>query len=317
MHGAVGKKRQIIETDLGVEKAWSSRGLYAQTDYIRRVVQRARDKKLTGIVGRARLQWDKPFEDSHEVNLYAFSRFMKDPGLAVDAVLSDWVGRRYPSNAVPHLVSALKRSEFIQHHGRWHLEYWVTKGIGDAWDNYPYYFSRVAIRSRYKWTHDPADAALEEKLYHPDAVTFQRLVAEKDDVINQVRAAQNDLRQAGPFLTPEQQAAWERDLDFLMDAARLQREWVRAYFAQRMYLDNHSDETRAVAEEALAALERIERAPGITYGLDPRTGRRYHIDVFVRKMRSRMADPAAAMAEDAQILDRVRRLEQLAGANEH
>jgi len=43
-----GKKRQIIETDLGVEKAWSEHGAYAQTDYIRRVVQRARDKNLTG-----------------------------------------------------------------------------------------------------------------------------------------------------------------------------------------------------------------------------------------------------------------------------
>ena len=42
LHGQVGKKRQIIETDLGVEKAWDSRGFYAQTDYVRRVVLRAR-----------------------------------------------------------------------------------------------------------------------------------------------------------------------------------------------------------------------------------------------------------------------------------
>src|SRR5262245_43350033 len=52
MHGQVGKKRQIIEIDLGVEKAWSSRGAYAQVDYIRRVAQRARETHLAGLVGR-------------------------------------------------------------------------------------------------------------------------------------------------------------------------------------------------------------------------------------------------------------------------
>ena len=61
------------------------------------------------------------------MNLYAFSRFMADPDLSVDAVLEDWAAQRYPAPAVPHIVSALKRSEMINHHGRWHLEYWFTK----------------------------------------------------------------------------------------------------------------------------------------------------------------------------------------------
>jgi hypothetical protein len=42
LHVGVGAKKQIIEIDLGVEKAWDTRGAYAQTDYIRRVVLRAR-----------------------------------------------------------------------------------------------------------------------------------------------------------------------------------------------------------------------------------------------------------------------------------
>ncbi|HWC59914.1 MAG TPA: hypothetical protein VHC44_09500, partial [Verrucomicrobiae bacterium] len=140
LHGEVGKKKQIIEIDLGTEKAWDNRGAYAQTDYIRRVALRAREKGLTGLVGRARLPWDHPFEDSHEVNLYAFSRFLKDPDLSVDAVLVDWAKRHYPAEAAPYIASALKRSEFINHHGRWHLEYWFTKSIGTEWANYNYYF---------------------------------------------------------------------------------------------------------------------------------------------------------------------------------
>gem|GEM_PF-1304871 len=307
LHGDVGKKRQIVEIDLGVEKAWSSHGAYAQADYIRRVALRAREKGLTGLVGRARLQWDHPFNDMHEVNLYAFSRFLKDPDLTTDRVLADWAADRYPSNAVPYIVSALKRSEFINHHGRWHLEYWLTKNIGDAWDNYPYYFSRVQVRSRYKWTHDPADQALEEKLYHPDEATFQQLVAEKDEVIAQVRAGQADLRQAGRYLTAEQSAPLEEDFRFLLDAALLQREWVRAYFAERMFMDKPTEASRAVVLDGLARLEQVERTPGVTYGLNPATGRRYGVDAFVLEMRWRLANRVRARDEDTRILERARR----------
>jgi hypothetical protein len=302
LHGAVGAKRQIIEIDLGVEKAWSTRGAYAQPDFIRRVAQRARDKKLVGLVGRARLNWDKPFEDVHEVNLYAFSRFLRDPDLDVDTVLRDWARRRYPASAVPYVASALKRSEDINHRGRWHLQYWLTKAIGTEWGDYPYYYSRVRARSRYKWSHDPADQALEEKLYHPDPELVRQLVAEKDEVIEQVRAAQREVRAASRYLPPEPAASLVDDFDFLMDAALLQREWIRAYFSLRLFMDHPSEEYRDRVETALAQLEQYERTPGVTYGLDRATGRRYHIGEFALEMRWRLANPARAKAEDERIL---------------
>jgi hypothetical protein len=312
LHGQVGKKRQIIEIDLGVEKAWDSQGAYAQTDFIRRVAQRARDTHLAGLVGRARLGWDHPFADSHEVNLYAFSRFLRDPNLTTQQVLRDWVAQRYPAQAVPYLVSALARTEAINHNGRWHLEYWVTKEIGREWADYAYIYSRVLQRSRYKWTKDPADRELEDKLYHPDEATLRRVIAEKDRVVAEVRASQGDLRQAARYLTPEQLAPLREDFRFLLDAALLQREWVRAYFAQRMFIDAPSAPRKQAVEEALARLEQYERTPGVTYGLNVDTGRRYNIDGFAREMRRRLADPAAARAEDARILEITRRAADVA-----
>jgi hypothetical protein len=312
LHGQVGKKRQIIEIDLGVEKAWDSQGAYAQTDFIRRVAQRARDTHLAGLVGRARLGWDHPFADSHEVNLYAFSRFLRDPSLTSQQVLRDWVAQRYPAQAVPYLVSALARTEAINHNGRWHLEYWVTKEIGREWADYAYIYSRVLQRSRYKWTKDPADRELEDKLYHPDDATFRRAIAEKDRVVAEVRASQGDLRQAARYLTAEQLAPLREDFRFLLDAALLQREWIRAYFAQRMFIDAPSTPRKQAVEEALARLEQYERTPGVTYGLNVETGRRYNIDGFAREMRRRLADPAAARAEDARILEITRRAADVA-----
>jgi hypothetical protein len=307
LHGQVGKKRQIIEIDLGVEKAWDWRGAYAQTDFIRRVALRARETRQAGLVGRARLFWDQPFADSHEVNLYAFARFLYDPDQSVDAVLRGWAARRWPARAVPGIVAAYKRSEAINHLGRWHLGYWLTKEIGREWHDYPYVYSRVLQRSRYKWTKSPADRALEEKLYHPDEETFRRVVGEKDQVIAQVRAAQADLRQAARHLTAAQLAPLQEDFRFLLDAALLQREWVRAYFGLRRFLDQPTAANRQIVEEALTKLEQHERTPGLTYGLNLETGRRYNIDGFVREVRKRLADRPAALVEDAKILEITRR----------
>jgi hypothetical protein len=303
LHGQVGKKRQIMETDLGVEKAWSTHGAYAQTDYIRRDAQRAREKGLIGVVGRARLQWDHPFEDSHEVNLYAFSRFMQNPDLDVDTVLHDWAAKRYPAKAAPYIASAMKRTEFINHHGRWHLEYWFTKSIGDEWGNYPYYFSRVVERSRSKWTHSLADEDLEDELYDPGQETYDKLVAEKDEVLKQTRESIADIHAAARYCTAEQIAPLQEDFRFLLDAAQLQREWVRAYFSERMYMDDPDPSYRAEMEDALTQLQHIERTPGVTYGLNPDTGRRYHIDEFVLEMHWRATNRSRAIAEDRRIIE--------------
>jgi hypothetical protein len=306
LHGKMGAKRQIIEIDLGVEKAWDWRGAYAQTDYIRRVVLRARETKQVGLVGRARLMWDRPFADTHEANLYAFSRFLSDPDQTVDRVLRDWAGWRYPARAVPYVVSAFKRSETINHRGRWHLEYWFTKEIGREWADYAYVYSRVLQRSRWKWTGADDDRALEQKLYHPDEATVARALEEKDMVVAEVRAARSDLRQAARWLTPAQLAPLEEDFRYLQDAALLQREWIRAYFAQRVYVDGPTPARKRAVEEALDRLEQYERTPGVSYGLNVESGRRHNIDGFVREMRRRVADRRAAQAEDARILQLTR-----------
>jgi hypothetical protein len=299
LHGKVGKKVQIMEADLCVEKAWNTQGLYAQVDYIRRDLQRARDTGLAGVVGRNQVFWPHPFEDTHEVNLYAFSRLMQDPNLPVDTVLLDWARRRYPAAAAPYLASAMKRTEFIQHHGRWFLGFWLTKSLGAEWGDYPYYFGHILLRSTYKWTHDSVDKQLEEGLYSPDQSLFDRLVGEKEQVIEQVQAGMTDLRKAAPYLTPEQLKPFDEGFRYLAAAAEAQRQWTRAFFAQRMWMIKPSDESVAIVKDALAKLEDFDRGP---------YGGHFHIDQFALEMRWRLANRKRALAEDARLLDDTRRL---------
>lgn len=308
MHGKVGRKAQIIEIDLGVEKALSNQGAYAQTEYIRRFANRARKRGLAGMVGRCRLKWDHSFKDPHEINQYAFSRFMRDPDLSVDTVLEDWARRRYPNapQAARHIASAMKRTQFINHNGRYHLGCWLTKSIGEQWGNYRYYFGHLLQRARSKWSGDPEDKAIEDKLYNPDIETYNKLVAEKEEVLRQVRESMSDLDLAGIYLTAEQIEPLREDFHFLEDATRLELEWARAYFAQRLYMGEPREEYRVMVENALRNLESIERTPGVTYGLNLDTGRRYNIDAFVLEMRWRMKNRSRARDEDESILKRVR-----------
>lgn len=305
LHGQMGAKRQIMELDLGTEKSWGARGPYAQVDYIQRDLRRARETGMTGAVGRARLYGERPFEHLQEINLYAFARFMEDPDASADAVFTDWARQSYPEPAVPHLVSALKRTEFIQQQGRYIMGYRMTT-LGGDWDDYLYYFGHILLRSRSKWTNDPADYALDEAMYYPDQAMFDRLVAEREEVIRQVRLSQADLERAAPFLAPEQLEPLRAGFEFLLDSGEVTREWVRAFFAQRMWMQQPTAETAAIVEDALSKLEVLGRKPGPGAPSNPNGPMRYNIDDFALEMRWRMANRERALDEDERILEDVR-----------
>jgi hypothetical protein len=75
----------------------------------------------------------------------------------------------------------------------------------------------------------------------------------------------------------------------------------------RVFMEKPSTETRDIVKDALAKLQQIERTPGVTYGLNASTGRRYNIDAFVLEITWRMANRNRAIAEDERILEMARR----------
>lgn len=307
MHGNVGNKKQIIEIDLGVEKALSPLGAYAQVEYIQRFVKRARQLNLAGMVGRARLLWDNPFENSHEINLYAFSRLMKNPELSVENIYHNWAAERFNENSAQYIASALSRTQYINHHCRYHLGIWLTKSIGSEWDDYKYYFGHPTERSIFKWSRNQMDKDLEYRIYHPDADTYTKLVDEKKSVISQVDNSIKDLELASRYLPAGRLAPLYEEFRFLKDAAILSLEWTKAYFSQRMFMDTPAAEFKLRAENALGELDRLDRMPGVDYGLNRETGHRYNIDRFILEMNWRMANRSRAVSEDKNILESISR----------
>lgn len=304
MHGDVGAKRQIMEIDASVEKALGPEGAYAQVHYLQQDCRRAYDKRLTGCVARVRMNkaWARPFEDVHEVNWYAFSRFMQNPRLDPDTVLAEWVQKHYPRAAVSNIVSAFKRTEFINHNGRYVLHFWSAVLFG--WANYRYAYGHILLRTTYKWTGNPADRVLQDQLYHPDLDTYNLIMDERAAVVAAADASYADIQKAKPYLEPAQVAQLEESFRFLVDAARVQRACAALFWSQMMYVNGPTAENRERAEKAITTVQQVDNDPDFRYGLDPKTGSRYGMVRLIQEMRSRMDNLEAARAEDQKIITR-------------
>lgn len=301
-HGSFGGKREIIEIDLGIEEALNLHASYAQVDYIQKFVKRAKEKGMAGMIGRARFYWENPFEEQHEINLYAFSRFMQNPDLPADSVWFGWARKHYNSQAAPYIVSALKRTEYIHHHARYHLGAWFTKWVGEDWDAYKYYFNRPVLRSPFKWTHNPEEKALEQAFYHPDKALFEKLVAEKDQIIAMTQQSIADLQLACRYVDAAKLNPLMNGFRCLLEACNMQKQWVRAYFGMRIYMDNATDENSLIVEDALQKIELMNRTYTTPWAQTPYRDNRVYVDQFVLEMRWRMKNRSRSIEEDKRLM---------------
>ena len=50
-----------------------------------------------------------------------------------------------------------------------------------------------------------------------------------------------DVEKDAPYLSDAQYSQLREDFRFLLDAGQLEREWTRAYFAQRMFISQRKE----------------------------------------------------------------------------
>lgn len=296
MMGDVGAKRQIVEFDLGYEKAPTSECAYCQVAYIRKYIQIASSKGVTGVVGRCHVTGAQGFDKLGECNYFAFSRFAQDPNLPEEVVWREWASRRFPAKAVEAMISALSRTEEIAHRTKYTLGFWVRPLRG-----YHYAFGHIRLRSRYLWTRDEADRRMTELLMHPTPEIYERILAEKDRAMEMCKASLGDLEVAARYMKPEQVDPIRRRLLCSLDAAEVQRAASQAFWAFRLWINGREE----YKDEVLAAFQRLrdlDGRPDRPWCRDWGTGHRYRIDRFIDELSDKMADPDAARAEDERIM---------------
>ena len=283
MMGRVPGKKSIVEFDLGYEKATTSHSAYCQIEYIGRYARTAESRGATGVVGRCHLGETQGFNKLGECNYYAFSRFAANPGLGADSVLREWVKLRFPPAAVEPMISALSRTQEMAHRSRYTLSCWVYPLRG-----YHYAFGHIRLRSTYLWSRDEADREMTELLMHPTPELYERILGEKDEVMEMCKASLADFERAALHMHPEQAAPIRDRFERNLFEAKKKRAASRSFWAFRLWLEGRQE----YRDDVLAGFEQLRE-------LDPDDGR---VVKFIAELEEKMADPEAARAEDEKIM---------------
>lgn len=295
--------KQIVEIDLGVEKALGYNGVYAQGNYIKKYAMYCKDKGCIGMVGRARLGWDSPFENVHEINLNAFSVFLENPELPLVDFYDDWVSGKYGNNAAPYIVKSIGNTEYINHHARYFLGFWLTKWLCEDWDYYKYYYGHIKLRSLYKWTNDPEDKKTEELLYHPNPLIFEKLMHEKDTVLRLAITGFNEIKQAEKYLSPQKIKELKEGFSWLVSACRLQYYFAQSYFAHLIWINSRDYQYKLIALDALDKLQNTP-FPDLLWERIHGKGQtsQYYINKYIGTIKWRIDDPEMAKKLDQKIM---------------
>lgn len=106
--GDVGERDQIVEMDLGNEYWGHSRILVSQVDYIHYRYRHDESVGARGAAARIERGSDHAFGNPNEINIYAFTRFLKDPQATPDQIFREWFELRYAVDPASQAADILK-----------------------------------------------------------------------------------------------------------------------------------------------------------------------------------------------------------------
>jgi len=252
MIGAFSPERpQLVEFDLCGEHHGHSQIPWGIPDLIKDVWNHARMHRLAGAVGRIGRSGNHVLGTPNEINLYAFSRILREPAADLDAAWIEWARGRYGPAAAPHVVSALKRGRdivdktlyidgvyFMQNHTS--VPYW----------DYP--ANHLRGKSGVLW--DPAFGPAEEMLLRPTKGDIAPILAEKDDAIALARRSLQDIETAKPHLASEDYEQLHSACARAELLARVYRGLCELYFAVKTTHGQEDIDAVAAAADGLRAL---------------------------------------------------------------
>lgn len=253
--GNVGGKRQIVEFDLGHEFTGLSTIPYICIDYVKRHLDYDISKGAVGAVFRVeRMKWratDTPNQAVIDVSTKLLSHPTADPR----ELYKEWLSKRYPKEAVPHVYSAFMRTPEIVEKGLFVLGFWVTNH--SRLPSYDYAKRSLYGRTTAKW--DPSTKPTEQVLHSPTAETIGKISAEKDEALKLVDASIADIEKAKPHLKPS-------DYDYLIDQFQRERAMVVVWKAAMEVLFGidvaKSTKSRSDCDVLARAADRLEAAAG-------------------------------------------------------
>jgi len=204
----------IVEMDSGQEYTAKSWIPHAEVDYTRRVIKIARQRGAIGAVTRVDRYEHSAIGTLNEVNVYAFSRLLHDPGLSNEDIWSEWAGQRFGREAAPLVASALSRTFDITNMILFPLQQWTYDHSRIA----SYSYAKGHIRdyggfSVARWGDSPYYERQWEIMACPDGDTFIKVSHEKELARLLLAESYGDIEAARPHLEDSGYAELKRAFD--------------------------------------------------------------------------------------------------------
>ena len=252
--------RKIPGTTLGTEcdclGEYFGAGYFpaAQVPVIHRYVRDAREQGADRYTIRIDRVGNSIFDSAHEVNIYAYMRFIRDPKATPEEVMDEWAKRRWPKcpEEMKHLAAlgfeAVKRTQFVDESVAFHQN--------PPAPNFKY-IKACGIFSIYR---DGKDLRETERMWGmlSDRKTPGRaaILAEKDEAVRMADEGVKLLASVKDRLYPAEYARQLRAWRNLAVVSKATREYFRCACA---YFDD-MDANAAEAPKLTAAVAAAEKA---------------------------------------------------------
>lgn len=208
--GDFNGKRFVVEFDLGHEFTGQSRIPYINIDYMKRHLDYDISKGASGAVFRVERNGCYALDTPNQAVIDVSTRYLIDPSADPHKLYRWWLKDRYPHEAVPHIYSALMRTQDIIEKGLFTLGNWVSDH--SRLPNYRYAKSHLIECPTSYWDPSPHWAQLTHELQNPTADTIRKVSEEKDEALALVEASLADIEKAKPYLTSEDYAYLTNEL---------------------------------------------------------------------------------------------------------
>jgi hypothetical protein len=233
--GAVGHHQEFLTFDYTGE-IWGQANMpLCQARLIRDRIQAARQRgaRLVGINGYVSWYTQSIFGTPSTINLDIAPQLFEDPSQDPEALVKNWLQRRYSKAAADYLAPAFLASFDVATKSIQTLGFWVSEAPKSAFPDPVWIDFSLRTESLAVWDRSYTD--LEDRLAHPDAAVLRKVIREKESAVTAARKALDDVEEAKAVLSTADFEQLHQQFLLELDVARAYRIYMELYLRFRMW----------------------------------------------------------------------------------
>jgi hypothetical protein len=233
--GAVGDHPEFLTFDYTGE-IWGQANMpLCQARVFRDRIQAAQQRgaKLVGINGYVSWYTQSIFGTPSAVNLDIAPQLFDNPKQEPEALVRDWLRRRYGEAATANLAPAFLNSFEVATKSIQTLGFWVSEAPKSVFPDPVWIDFSLRTESLAVW--DASYQNLENDLVHPNAAVISRVIAEKDAAVALASGAVEAVERSKAVLSAADYEPLQRQFLLQLYVARAYRLYTELYFRFRMW----------------------------------------------------------------------------------